>query len=470
MSRHLLLGAVLAAPLLIPATAPAATTFGTSPDVAISETPLSGCPGIAPAPCTVGQDRLSNLDLRVSENGVVVRWGLHGQGGQARLRRVGGGATAAGALPAAAGKQEFAAQLPVKTGDRLAVDLLDGAQISRQPAFFPSDADLADTWAPPLADGETRAPSETFEGYLIYQAVIEPDRDGDGLGDESQDPDHGTPVVVGPPEPRPPVDDPPRPPVTTVDPYAGLPAAGPTLKLAATATATRAGVVSLSLTNPYTFKLSGRAVLRQGRRTAGTATVKLGASGSSIVRLRLSKPVARTLARKRAVKLSLAVTLRAPVGKARTTRRTVTVKLGAPPRRATPRTPARRDDGGGTTGRGGSFDGTYRASDGQVMAVEGGVVKSFSGDLTLYCTKSGKQKRVAYGMFGDDPDPTIAADGTFAYEATTGYGFLKLKYDGRIQGDTATGKLMVEDRSPLLGGDKIDFDYCYAGKEWTLTR
>lgn len=73
-------------------------------------------------------------------------------------------------------------------------------------------------------------------------------------------------------------------------------------------------------------------------------------------------------------------------------------------------------------------------------------------------------------MIGDDPAPKVAADGTFAWEATRGYGFQKLKFDGRIQGDVATGKLVVEDRSPLLGTGRIEFDYCYAGKQWSLRR
>ena len=117
-----------------------------------------------------------------------------------------------------------------------------------------------------------------------------------------------------------------------------------------------------------------------------------------------------------------------------------------------------------------TFDGEYRAPDGQVMKVQGGKVVAFTGTLTIYCTRAGKQKVAQYGMYADDPPPTVAADGTFAWEATAGYGFEKLKFDGRISGDTATGKLVVEDRSPLLGSDRIEFDYCFAGKDWSLTR
>ncbi|HST40398.1 MAG TPA: hypothetical protein VLK58_12865, partial [Conexibacter sp.] len=263
MSRLRLLGAVLAAPLLLPAAASAATTIGVSPDVAGEATPLVGC---APASaCTVAQDRYANEDLRVAERGVVVRWRVHGGGGQARLRRVGGGATAAEALPTTAGTAEYLAQLPVQAGDLLAVDLLDGAQLSREPDPLQIGGYLATTWTPQLADGETRAPSNAFEGYWLYQAVVEPDNDGDGLGDESQDPDGGvvTPPPGPPGPPSPPA--PPGPPATppgqgeerTQAPRVEPPRAGPTLKLAGSAAATKKGVVTIALANPYDVALKG---------------------------------------------------------------------------------------------------------------------------------------------------------------------------------------------------------------------
>lgn len=473
MSRLRLLGAVLAAPLLLPAAAGAYSTIGASPDIAIPTTPLVGC---APAAaCTVVQDRLSNIDQRVSERGVVVRWRVHGEAGQVRLRRVGGGATATEPLPTTAGTAEYLAQLPVQAGDMLAVDLLGGAQLSREPNVIGLGSDIAATWVPPLADGETRAPSESLEAYWLYQAVIEPDRDGDGRGDETQDPDGG--VVTPPPAPP----GPPSPPDTPVTPpgqgeertdapRVEPPRAGPTLKLAGSAAATKKGVVTIALANPYDVALKGSLTLKQGSRKAGSARVSLAARGSRSLTVKLSKPALRALRKKRSLKLSAALTLRAPSGKVRTTRATVTAKLGPAPRRGTPSRPG---SGGGRTdgGRGGAgFDGTYRAPDGQVMVVENGRVLSFSGTITTYCTKSSKQKNVSYGMFGDDPDPTVAADGSFAYEATSGYGFVKLKYDGRISGDVVSGKFNVEDTSPLLGTGRFEFDYCFAGKDYRLSR
>lgn len=466
----LTVAASLAAALSLPAAAEAAATIGVSPDAALPTAQLYGC---APAPsCTIGQERLSNEEFRVpavdgAARGVVVRWRLYGQGGQARLRRVGGGATAATALPVTPGAQEQQAQLAVQQGDRLAVELLDGAQLSGEPSLL--GGDLVHAWTPALGDGETRAPSGTTDAWLFYQAVIEPDRDGDGLGDETQDSCVACERDRTPGE-RPPGDGGPKIPdertPDTPDPYAAVRRSGPRVTIAAKATATKAGVASVTLTNPYAFKLTGTIRLSQGRRAAGSARVTLASGASATTTVKLAAPTRKALASKRSLKLAVAVTARAAAGKARTTSRTVTVRLGVA------RRPATRRPGTGTP-RGGpqsGVDGTYRASDGQTMVIAGGIVTSFNGDLTLHCTASGKQKRVTYGMIADDPNPKVAADGTFSWEATRGYGFKKLKFDGKVGGGKASGNLMIEDRSPLLGTGRIEFDYCFAGKQWTLTR
>lgn len=458
MLRSSLTVAALVATLALPAAADAAVTIGTGPGAALPTSPLVGC---APAAsCTLLQERLANESFIVpvldgATTSVVVAWRVYGQGGQVRLRRIGGTATAAGQLPASSGPREFAAQLPVEAGDQLAVDLLDGAQLSYEESI--TDSDLTQMWTPALGDGERRSAPPTSQAWLFYQAVIEPDRDGDGLGDETQDScvfcDGGGDRGGG---------DGGRRGQEPADPYASVRTSGPRVSIAAKATGTSKGVASLTLTNPYDFKLTGSVTARQGRRAAGRARVTLAPGATATVGLRLTAAARRTLTSKRSVKLSVAATMRAPAGRARTTSRTVSVRLAATARRPAARNPR----GGGRAG----FDGTYRASDGQTMVVAGGVVTSFNGDLTLYCTRAGKQKRVAYSMLGDDPDPKVAADGSFAWEATRGYGFLKLKFDGRIRGDTAAGRLVVEDRSPLLGTGRFEFDYCFAGKEWRLTR
>jgi hypothetical protein len=457
----------LAAALALPAAASADSyTLGTSPDAALPESPRAGCAG--GGSCTVAQDVLSNETLRVRAQGVVVGWRAHGLGGQVRLRRVGGGATAAAALPSgSAGTVAQAAQLPVAAGDLLAFDMLDGAQLSLEPDPLHIGGYAVGIWTPALADGEARAPGEQFEGWLYAQATVESDADGDGLGDDTQDPDHGQPpVVIPPPGGGTPPGGGGTPPGGGGTPPGGerapalpeVPKRGPAPKLPATAGASARGVVALLLANPYRAALSGTVTLKQGRARVAATKLTLPAGGSRALKLKLGKGALAALRARRRVKLTLAVALKAKGGKARTTTRTLTITLAGGE--------ARRAPGRGAPG----FDGTYRASDGQTMVVAGGVVTSFNGDLTLYCTKAGTQKRVAYFMNGDDPDPAVAKDGSFAWEATSGYGFVKLKFDGRISGETAKGKLVVEDRSPLLGTGRFEFDYCFAGKEWTLRR
>ena len=57
-----------------------------------------------------------------------------------------------------------------------------------------------------------------------------------------------------------------------------------------------------------------------------------------------------------------------------------------------------------------------------------------------------------------------------------GYGFDKLKFDGVVKGGTVSGKLMVESRPPISGADpvrgmpRIEFEYCFAGRDYTLTK
>ena len=150
--------------------------------------------------------------------------------------------------------------------------------------------------------------------------------------------------------------------------------------------------------------------------------------------------------------------MKAPVGKARTTRGKLTVTKARPAK---------------------GVNGTYRGSGisaGWTMVIDNGIVQNFNGTMTLYCTKQAKQETVTFAMIGDDPKPHVAADGSFAWEATKNYGFQKLKFSGRVSGNTATGKIVVEDRplipgtDPVSGMPRIVPEYCFAGADYTLTR
>ena len=77
--------------------------------------------------------------------------------------------------------REFAAQLPVKKGQHLA---LEGTNLWA--TYNTSGDQFSYVYSPPLLAGPART-SDIGTGELLVQAVIEPDLDGDGLGDETQD-------------------------------------------------------------------------------------------------------------------------------------------------------------------------------------------------------------------------------------------------------------------------------------------
>lgn len=96
-------------------------------------------------------------------------------------------ATAAGFGPtvnlAGSGEiEEFGARLPVKKGNQLAIRTSDAR------AIYASSGDkFTYVFSPPLADNEPAKGSSQVTEELLVAATIEPDADGDGFGDETQD-------------------------------------------------------------------------------------------------------------------------------------------------------------------------------------------------------------------------------------------------------------------------------------------
>jgi hypothetical protein len=79
--------------------------------------------------------------------------------------------------------QEFAGRLPVKQGQHLAIDA--GKYV--QATINDSGDKFSYVFAPPLVEGSGARGSLEATGELLVQASIEPDADGDGFGDETQD-------------------------------------------------------------------------------------------------------------------------------------------------------------------------------------------------------------------------------------------------------------------------------------------
>jgi hypothetical protein len=134
-------------------------------------------------------------------SGVIVRWRLKfgaspvsSVTGSLRTLRGGMGVntgeleTIPHAMP---GTHEFDARLPIQAGDRLGLDLTTtGVDFLTGLIAANSEAGAGDAnrWVPPLADGATTSPTDTFSNVeVLLNADIESDADGDGFGDETQD-------------------------------------------------------------------------------------------------------------------------------------------------------------------------------------------------------------------------------------------------------------------------------------------
>jgi hypothetical protein len=155
----------------------------------------------SPAGCTATAEALGGRAVAVGEDGVIVRWRLRSASrGTAALRVLrpapGGafGGVRAGpprrlAIQARAGRDAryvFAARIPVERGDLLAVDLARGPAAVFHLRSGPGYAALS--FEPALAGSEPRAPTRALDGAeLLLNADVEPDADGDGFGDETQD-------------------------------------------------------------------------------------------------------------------------------------------------------------------------------------------------------------------------------------------------------------------------------------------
>ncbi len=138
-------------------------------------------------------------DATVARAGVIVRWRLRAATtGTARLRLLRPGADGlVGVLSGPSQRLDrrhapgrdityvFTVRLPVEAGDQLALDVGAGAAavLHRRPG-----AGGVTAFTPAVADGAAAPAATRLEGAeLLMNADVEPDADGDGYGDETQD-------------------------------------------------------------------------------------------------------------------------------------------------------------------------------------------------------------------------------------------------------------------------------------------
>lgn len=221
----------------------------------------------------------------------------------------------------------FPARLPIAAGDQIGID---------HPAVVHSCATGAAMQArfnPPLADGQTRGVTALAGGACEpqVQAVVEPDADGDGYGDETQDQCPAQPLAQASPcTPALPQAPPASPPADTVAPDARLATAGKASKLG---DALRKGIRVVVTSNEaatvqaqaFEKAHSFVAAVPTGAIVVATKRAFVPAGGSRTLVLKLIR-AARSALRKR-TKATLTLVLSARDGAGNVTERQKTLRL-----------------------------------------------------------------------------------------------------------------------------------------------
>lgn len=196
--RRVLLVTVLVC-LAGPAAAQGAVTLGAPLTGTLVNSPCTTGPVCTHTTLTAPSDRV----LTASFDGVLVRWSVRVQNATGTtqvatlrvLRLVTAPSTFLGVRsgapePVPVGgdvTSTFATRVPISGGDRIGVDLPQA--ISVYAADLGGQPVSKDGWDPLLGNGETRASSVIAGGgaEVQVQAILEPDADHDGFGDETQD-------------------------------------------------------------------------------------------------------------------------------------------------------------------------------------------------------------------------------------------------------------------------------------------
>jgi len=185
--------------LAFPAAGLAAQTFGSL----LKNSPAPGpdpCVDTAPGPCTlVGfinpNDAGDPVSSPAPASGVIVRFRLRTTGAEAVTLRLAtvtkqgdtflAQAVRTGPTVTTQGTdaiEEFPARLAVRQGELLALDAPSARMVYNQ-----GGNEYTPLYGPPLVEGQGPRGQGGITGELLLQAVMEPDVDGDGFGDETQD-------------------------------------------------------------------------------------------------------------------------------------------------------------------------------------------------------------------------------------------------------------------------------------------
>lgn len=200
MRWRLALAGVAGAIVVMPSQASAGTTFGS----ALNSPPTGGIS--AATPFTSVTRSVPSADRApggaVSPvSGIVTRWRLRTVNGTsatawiARFRLIRGNGRVARTEPVGMldqnGVQTFETRLPIQAGDALGLDTEGG----EGDIVVGSASGSMEFWTPQLGATESRTPDNSAAFHLAINADVEPDADGDGYGDESQDSCPSDPLI-----------------------------------------------------------------------------------------------------------------------------------------------------------------------------------------------------------------------------------------------------------------------------------
>jgi Protein kinase domain len=146
-------------------------------------------------PCTDLQVTLGTVDQAVPKDGVITSWSVRNGKGTLALRVIAGPAGARHVVAngptvhasGTGGLDTWTVRIPVRAGQRIGVELGDDGYL---PIRYRNTETRGEFYDPPLGAVPVRPSPDaelasTYE--LLYAAMVEPDRDHDGLGDVTQD-------------------------------------------------------------------------------------------------------------------------------------------------------------------------------------------------------------------------------------------------------------------------------------------
>jgi hypothetical protein len=468
--HKLLATLAVAAPLALAGPADAAETFGS--DLTQTHTPSSvSC---SSSPCTVAQQYFEGwVDGSVSATGVITQWRARlSSGAQARLKTFDGAwdYTARHTGPTVTGNggvSTVATRIPVEFGDYAGVELSSGSVQSDNYGAGSTTRDMRFQGA--FADNQTREPSSTNTTHeIMSQVTVEPDADGDGYGDETQDNCVFCNTGGGGTEVLPPDTDgggsssytPSRGGSSAGSSQSGYGENRPPVKLAIDKRGFfeyRNGTpyITLYMDNQGRKNLEGSIQLKYGKKALSEINKGVNSKfdidwddQKSLSNFKLPKKLVKQINRKGSVTLTAVAKMESPDGAKTTTTQAVKVRKA------------------GLTN---AYDGYYKGTGGLVIRVSGGYLTSISVGLNAYCQRDAKfMMRSLYTL--DGYPLMIGRDGSF--KASGSQSPDTVKYEGKLtKKGTGKGYLSLFHTKLDLGdGGRLQIDQCFAASNWTVKK